>query len=148
MTQTNQGADLQILSAQDRLDIQELIAEYCHYEDSGEAEAWADLYTSDGRFVGGGGKLAVGREALVEFATRRWADKPQVHNWIHWTANVVIRPTADGANVRSFQMVVECDGANYRVHKLSGKDDVVRKENGRWRFYERRVFTLPFEATD
>ncbi len=136
------------LSAQDRLDIQELISEYCHYEDSGDAEAWADLYTSDGRFVGGGGKLAVGREALVEFATRRWADKPQVHNWIHWTANIVIRATEDGASARSFQMVVECDGADYRIHKLSGKDDVLRRENGHWRFYERRVFALPFKADD
>jgi uncharacterized protein (TIGR02246 family) len=147
MSTTEAETPVQIvpLTAQDRLDIQELISEYCHYEDSGDAEAWAELYTSDGRFVGGGGKLAVGRAALVEFATRRWADKPQVHNWIHWTANIVIRATPEGASARSFQMVIECDGSRYKVYKVSGKDDVMRKENGRWRFYERRVFALPFE---
>ena len=150
MQTVNQGniAETPTLSAQDRLDIQELISEYCHYEDSGDAVAWAELYTSDGRFIGGGGKLAIGREALIEFAIRRWADKPHVHNWIHWTANIVIRATPEGAEARSFQMVVECDGASYRIYKISGKDDVLRKENGRWRFYERRVFPLPFEPAN
>lgn len=145
MSDTN--AALTKLTVEDRVEIQELIAQYCHYEDSGDAEGYAGLYTTDGRFVGGGGKLAVGHAALVEFATRRWADKPQVHDWIHWTANIVITPTTDGAEVRSFQMVIDCAGGSYRVHKLSGKHDIVRKENGRWRFYERKVFALPFAET-
>lgn len=132
------------LTVEDRVEIQELIAEYCHYEDSGDAHGWASLYTSDGRFVGGGNKLAVGYEALLDFATRRWAEKPQVHNWVHWTANIVIRATPEGAEVRSFQMVVEVKDEACRVHKVSGKHDLVRKENGIWRFYERRVFPLPF----
>lgn len=133
------------LTAQDRVEIQELIAEYCHYEDNGDARSWADLYTADGRFVGSGDKLAVGREALVEFATRRWADKPQVHDWVHWTANVVIRATPEGAEARSFQMVINCKDSGYNIQKLSGKHDLLRREDGRWRFYERKVFALPFD---
>lgn len=134
------------LTLQDRADIHDLIAQYCHYEDSGDAEGYASLYTTDGRFLGGGGKMAMGYEALREFAERRWADKPQVHNWVHWTANIVIRATPGGAESRSFQMVIECKDGTYKVYKVSGKHDVLRKENGQWRFYERKVFALPFEA--
>ncbi|MBC2665285.1 nuclear transport factor 2 family protein [Novosphingobium flavum] len=145
MTETAAPAGITPLTVEDRCAIHDLIAEYCHYEDSGDAAGWASLYTTDGRFVGGGNKLAVGYDALLEFATRRWADKPQVHDWVHWTANIVIRPTAEGAEARSFQMVVECKGDNYRIYKVSGKHDILRKENGQWRFYERRVFPLPFQ---
>jgi uncharacterized protein (TIGR02246 family) len=139
------GADH--LTAEDRLDIHQLIAEYSHYEDNGDAASWGALYTADGRFVGSGGdKEIIGRDNLVEFARRRWADKPQVRKWIHWVSNVTIRGTADGAASQSFQMTVEAQAdGGYRIVKLSAKSDELRREDGKWRFHVRRVVPLPFE---
>ncbi|MBC2665842.1 nuclear transport factor 2 family protein [Novosphingobium flavum] len=138
-------ARLTELTTSDRVEIQELIAEYTHYEDNGDAAAWAALYTADGRFVGSGNKLIVGRDQLEEFARSRWNDKPKVRKWTHWANNIVIRPTAEGAEATSYQMVVETNGDTNHIVKVSGKVDELRRENGRWRFYERKVMHLPAE---
>jgi len=129
------------LTAADRVEIQE----HTHYEDNGDAAAWAALYTEDGRFVGSGDKLIVGRAKLEEFAASRWADKPKVRKWTHWACNVVTTATPEGAEARSYQMVVETNGAANHIVKVSGKLDELRREDGRWRFYERKVYTLPAE---
>jgi hypothetical protein len=133
------------LTAEDRLDIHQLIAQYSYYEDNGNAEAWAALFTVDGRFVGSGDKLIIGRDNLIEFARRRWEDKPQVRDWLHWVSNVVIRPTADGAEADSYHMTIEKRADGHAIGRPSGKSDEFRRENGEWRFHVRRVVTLPFQ---
>jgi hypothetical protein len=135
-----------LLTAEDRLDIHELIAAYSHYEDNGDAASWGALFTRDGRFVGSGDKEIIGRDKLVEFARKRWADKPQVRNWIHWVSNVTMWSTPEGAESQSYQMTVEAqkDGG-YRIVKLSAKADQLRRENGKWRFHVRRIVPLPSE---
>jgi uncharacterized protein (TIGR02246 family) len=134
------------LTVEDRLDIQQLIADYSFYEDTGSAEAWAALFTVDGRFVGSGDKVIVGRDKLAQFAARRWEEKPQVRNWIHWVSNVSIRPSEDGAVSQSYQMTVEAQAdGGYRIVKLSGKVDELRREDGQWRFHVRRIVPMPAE---
>jgi uncharacterized protein (TIGR02246 family) len=137
------------LSAEDRLEIQQLIARYSFYEDSGQAESYASLFTSDGTFFGGGDKTVTGREALARFARERWETRPQVRKWTHWVSNIVITPTPDGAEAKSYSMVVEKngnDGNDYKIVKTSGKHDELRREDGSWRFHVRRVFALPAEG--
>ena len=134
------------LSAEDRLDIHELIAAYSHFEDNGDAASWGALFTADGRFVGSGTKEIIGRDKLIEFARKRWDDKPQVRKWIHWVSNVTIAGTAEGARSQSYQMTVEAkDDGSYRIVKLSAKSDELRRENGKWRFHVRRIVPLPAE---
>src|SRR5207244_2064064 len=55
------------LTAQDYLDIQQLVARYAHAMDSGADNgfAYADLFTLDGEFVSPTGTIR-GREALAE----------------------------------------------------------------------------------
>ena len=134
------------LSAEDRLEIQQLIARYSFYEDSGQAESYASLFTSDGTFFGGGDKTVTGREALARFARQRWETRPQVRKWTHWVSNIVITPTPDGAEAKSYSMVVEKNDNNYKIVKTSGKHDELRREDGVWRFHVRRVFALPVEV--
>jgi uncharacterized protein (TIGR02246 family) len=134
------------LSAADRLEIERLIALYNVYEDTGNAEAWVDLFTKDGTLIGGGGKApAVGRDKLIEAARRRWKDRPEVRSRVHWVSNVEVTPTADGAAAHSYQMTVEKQGETYRICRLSTKVDELRRENGEWRFHLRRVGEFPLK---
>ena len=139
------AAETAELSAEDRLEIQQLIARYSFYEDSGQAESYASLFTSDGTFFGGGDKTVTGREALARFARQRWETRPQVRKWTHWVSNIVITPTPDGAEAKSYSMVVEKNDDDYKIVKTSGKQDELRREDGIWRFHVRRVFALPAE---
>ena len=134
------------LSVEDRLEIHELIAAYNHYEDNGDAQSWAALFTEDGGFEGSNNKKVQGRATLLEFAKRRFIDKPQTRNWVHWVSNVVVEATADGASAKSYQMTIEAQENGYKIHKLSLKLDELRKENGAWRFYMRRFGALPPES--
>lgn len=134
---------VQELTADDRNEIRELIARYSHLEDSGDAEAWAELFTTDGSFTGSKGNVVQGREALRDFAADRWL-RPEVREYVHWIGNVVITPTEEGAETDSYQMLVQVNAdGGCSVRKLSGKHDRLRREDGRWRFQNRAVTPLP-----
>jgi uncharacterized protein (TIGR02246 family) len=126
------------LTAEDRLDIQQLISEYSFHEDSGDAAAWAALFTSDGSFIGAGRPPVTGTAALVAFARKRW-ERPEVRARTHWVSNIVIRPTAQGAAAESYQLTVDKIGKEFRITSVAGKSDELRRENGKWRFHIRRA---------
>jgi hypothetical protein len=131
-----------VLSAEDRLAIHQLIAEYCVHEDSGAAKEWAALYTRDGRFISKAGKATVGRDALVAFATERWK-RPEVHRWVHWVSNVTIKPIPEGAEAFSYAMVVaKAEDGTFAIVNMQAKRDTLRIEDGAWRFHVRQVERL------
>ncbi|BBB01349.1 hypothetical protein RVR_8718 [Actinacidiphila reveromycinica] len=131
-----------VLTAEDRLAIHQLLAEYSVYEDSGAAQEWAALFTSDGRFVSKAGKETVGREALAAFATERWK-RPEVRRWVHWVNNVTIKPVPEGAEAFSYAMVVEkSEDGTFSIVNVQAKRDTLRVEDGAWRFHVRRVEVL------
>lgn len=138
----NVNVKLGTLSADDKLEIQELIAEYSFHEDTGNAEAWGALFTADGRFCGRNKPPVVGRDNLIAFARKRWETKPQVHHRAHWVSNIIIRASQDGATASSYQMSIDKDEDAYRIVSLTGKEDELRKEDGKWRFHVRRVVPL------
>jgi hypothetical protein len=125
------------LTAEDRLEIQQLIAMYGIYEDSGDAEGYASLFTVDGGFYGRGKDPVVGREKLVEFMKWRW-QQPHFHNRKHFMVNTIINGTAGGAEALSYRIQIDRDGDDFKVAGLSVRHDVLRRENGKWRFQMRR----------
>jgi uncharacterized protein (TIGR02246 family) len=130
------------LSAADQHEIRALISEYSIHEDCGNAEAWAQLFTSDGSFYGSGKPSVHGRDNLLASAHRRWAERPEVHGRVHWVSNIIITADPLGARASSYQMTTkEIDGVN-RITAVSGKEDILRKENGKWRFHVRRVVPI------
>lgn len=139
------GAPTYELTTEDQLEIRQLISQYSFYEDTGDAEAWGSLFTSEGRFIGSADNEIIGRDKLVEFARKRWKEKPKVHKWLHWVSNVVISPGEHGAKSQSYQMTVEVMDEGYRIVKLSAKSDEIRKEGGKWLFHIRRVVPMPLE---
>jgi uncharacterized protein (TIGR02246 family) len=60
---TSLAAEKNIVRAQDRVEIEQLMWNYIHALDSGNAEAYAALYAPDGQF-GRGATAVKGREAL------------------------------------------------------------------------------------
>jgi hypothetical protein len=126
------------LTAADRLEIQELIARYSQTEDQGDVEGWVDTFTVDGTFQPPLPANAIsGRGALEKFATARF-QRLDAGNASHWNINIIISPSAEGAQARSYEMVVELlpDGT-FRVRSVEVKSDQLRVENGHWRFKSR-----------
>lgn len=136
------------LSAEDRFEIQDLYAAYAFRYDRGEAEAWADLFTSDGTFGRAGEEPAQGREELERFVAENLGANPGV---THHTSNVVAEPDGpDRAIGGAYALVVRVDedGAVRLRNVGTYQDELVRTPAG-WRFAA-RVFTsgLPTESID
>lgn len=131
------------LSADDRMDILELYARHNHAIDGGDVETLIALFTADGGFVQpGSGRLYAGRDELRKFFLRRTA-RSDVRNYVHWTGNVMITPSAAGADVRSYGMLVENTADGHRIRNASLKIDELRQEGGQWRFHLRRAEPWP-----
>jgi hypothetical protein len=129
------------LTADDRLEILQLHAQYSLYEDTGQCEAWAGLWTADGSFLGKRGDIVAGRENLLRFIRERWA-KPESRNKAHWVSNVIITPAPDGADCMAYGMLVAKTADGFRILQVQGKKDKVRREDGKWRFHFRESWPI------
>jgi uncharacterized protein (TIGR02246 family) len=141
MNNDEQSQSVVELTAEDRCDIQELISEFNFHEDAGNAEAWTALFTVDGCFVPPGKQPIEGRQKLLEHATHRATEKLEAPKQ-HWSSNVVIRRTSDGAEVRSYQMTTGKHAGGNHIRALAVITDELRRENGKWRLHLRRI--VPF----
>lgn len=125
------------LTAEDRIEIGELLARYNHAIDHFEAEEWASLFTQDGVLSANGSVRASGREALVAYvAARREAGGPRIR---HVLTNIVIDPAGDGARVRAYVLAYRIDDWTGMPYVLGEYDDELVRQAGRWRFRLRRM---------
>lgn len=116
------------LTAEDRMEMIELVARYNHAIDSRDAETWADTFTEDGRFYAPPNHDVRGREALIEFI--RSFGSPGGH---HWTTNFEIEGDRDDAT-----MLVE--SIFVRGNEVGGRGqyrNTMKRVDGRWKFAER-----------
>ncbi|MBV9325845.1 MAG: nuclear transport factor 2 family protein [Chloroflexi bacterium] len=129
------------LTAEDRLEIQELLHRYMFILDAGEHHelgyGYADLYTEDGTF----GTRPPGREALAAAAGRA-ADGTysEVHqrgpqNQIHMNVGEIIVPTEDGAKGISYLLMI--DGPANQIYWAGWYEDVYARTPKGWRFKSR-----------
>lgn len=116
------------LTPQDYTEIQQLYARYAHAIDTGDGEGWARTFTSDGVF--GNRK---GPDALAEFVRNFY--KSNNGNIRHWNSQLVITPTAEGANGTTYFFLLD---VSTRAITTTGiyKDTLVKTPDG-WRFKER-----------
>ena len=119
-----------LLSAADRLEIEELVYRYNHATDSGDGDARADLFTEDGVFVAAG-RDDRGRDAIRE-GTRASGRR-------HWVNNLVIDGQDDEATIACYLMLFDVQG---RRMQITGRyRDTVQRVGGAWKF-ARREFTV------
>jgi hypothetical protein len=117
--------------------IRELLAEYCFHFDSGDFEAWLNLFTEDGAFdIGPHGRF-VGRPALRTFLSMipLTGGSPMLK---HCVMNSIVR--VDGASATARCYVVVLHGGTAVGITLAGRyEDQLVKVAGAWRFQERTV---------
>jgi hypothetical protein len=129
------------LTAEDRLEIQELLHRYMFILDAGENHdngyGYADLYTEDGSF----GTRPPGRESLAAAAGRAPdGSYGEVHqrgpqNQIHINVGEIIVPTEDGAKGISYLLMI--DGPANQIYWAGWYEDVYVRTSKGWRFKSR-----------
>jgi 3-phenylpropionate/cinnamic acid dioxygenase small subunit len=124
-----------MLSAEDRLEIHELIGLHGHLMDEGRFDRLGELFTAEVVYdvtLLGGGELR-GPGAIADVGRALGDGNPVAHH----VTNVVVQPgtDADTARVVSKGLGVTTDGT---VGSVTYEDDVVRTADG-WRIARRTV---------
>ena len=122
------------LTTQDYVEIEQLYATYNHAIDSGDAEAWAATFTSDGSF----NTRFTGKEGLMGFI-KLWREKMNGANRRHWNSNLRITPSAEGANGTVMLMLLDVSTKPPSIASTGMYTDVLVKTPNGWRFKNRVV---------
>ena len=132
----------------DRQQIEELMWRYARALDTGNAEAYAALYTTDGQF-GSGANATKGREALKQMiaAPRQRqagaepaAPRPQLY---HTTANhQVVVTDKDHARLDAYHITLAAGAGPQTPPRVAGVGrsiDELERVNGQWLIKSRNV---------
>jgi uncharacterized protein (TIGR02246 family) len=135
------------LTVADHVEIQGLHARYAHSFDGADAEAWAALFTPDGRFVPPGLEPVVGTEELRAFIAARSQDAPGMR---HVIANVVAEPDGDQARGSAYFLVFRLGGdGQFRLRNFGRYEDRYERVDGGWRIASRDIVgELPLDLVD
>lgn len=125
------------LSADDKLEIQELETRYYFTVDHDDLDGWVAAFTEDGQFESPFGN-ATGAEAL-----RTWIEGFHKHaaGNRHMWLNHLSEEDGEGARSVSYFLVVDA-GNQPTLGAIGEYESQLRKEGGRWKF-SRRVLKLP-----
>ena len=130
------------LSAEDKMEILDLLARYSRAIDRGDAEGWAATFTEDGFFEALGtpsGGVARGPAELRDFIMRR---DPAGRPVRHWAGNVVIEGDGDSATLRAYGQIIHV-GEEGRVEVTGIYHDTLLRVGGEWKFSQRRFRADP-----
>ena len=122
---------------EDLEEIRQLFVDYGRHLDSGDVQAYAELFADEGEVLLGPIGRAKGRAAIVELMTtvKARAATPS----FHLVTNPVIRLDGDRATSEVLWTVIRPDAAGKLEVAMFGRhyDELVR-ERGRWRILKRR----------
>jgi len=128
------------LTADDYIAIQQLYANYSHALDKGEAERFAATFVEDGEFTGGrpAGRAnetrtpLKGKEGLANMGSRGGGR--------HFTANLVITPTPEGAKGSCYLLLFNARNVPATITETAIYDDTLVKTPQGWKFKKRVVW--------
>lgn len=125
------------LASDDILAIQKLIADYNHYVDAGDGEAFAELFVEDGS-LDTGFNVVKGTDELSGFADVVPTMAPGAR---HLVSNVSIDGDGDTATAKLYlQMYSTAGGAGETKLVISGVyADTLRRNGSTWRFVTRKL---------
>jgi uncharacterized protein (TIGR02246 family) len=119
---------------EDRDEIRQLIARYCHLVDTHQTQAWVSLFSEDALLVIGD-RRTQGHDALTALCNGLVAlyEKQPMR---HVVDNVVVDVDGDVATAQSYLQIVS--PGSPPVFMQSGRyHDQLRRADGRWVFTER-----------
>lgn len=124
------------LTAEDRLDIQELCVRCNYCADMADTAGFAGLFTADGVLEVATGAVR-GQKALRAFIAQHAQSSPGTR---HFITNIFVEATDDGARVRAYYQSLQGEGHDLlRIVGLGRyEDSVVRSAQG-WRIASRKV---------
>ena len=136
--------------AQDRAEIDDLLARYLFALDWQDPQMYGDVFTSDGVLVWAGGTVT-GRSAIVqEMGNMKAADErtnattPTLRPFKrrHFISNFVVRIEGDRATARSLWFEFSNDNADRRPYlgAYGHLEDELRRVDGRWQIARHQVF--------
>ena len=97
------------LTAEDRLDIQDLYWRYAHGQNFADAELFASAFTEDGVFRVSPTQASVGRAEIAEFISGSFAGRVGDSGRRHWHNGWRITPSPEGARGRVYWLVFDHD---------------------------------------
>ena len=122
------------LTTDDLVEIQQLYARYNWSLDSGDAEAYAATFTTDGVFNNNNG-----HDAIVKFAQGFHAGLGS--HLKHWNTNLMITPSPGGANGQVYLVLVDYATKPPSIFtSATYADELVKTPQG-WRFKKRQTKT-------
>ncbi len=128
-------------SSSDRLDIHELTARYAWSLDTGDTDAFVNCFCTEGELVWdvfestGRWRGAAALRRFIEY----FRERPESAGRQHLVSNVIVTPTAAGADARSYVGVAMRRGDGpHALHVMGHYEDELAREDGRWLF-KRRV---------
>ena len=140
--------DEALRQARDRAQIEELMWRYARALDTGNAEAYAALYTTDGQFSSGA-NATKGREALKQMiagprqrqaGAEPAAPRPQLY---HTTANhQVVFIDKDHARIDAYHITMAAGAGPQTPPRVAGVGrsiDELERVNGQWLIKSRNV---------
>lgn len=127
-------------SAQDRMEIEALFADYAWALDTADVEAVLTLFSDDavmqdpfGRFVG------LGPDGIRRFFEGLF-ERPEFAGRIHWVSQLVLTPIAEGYRADSYALVpASFPTGAVNLHLMAFYRDIVVRQGERWLFRERLV---------
>jgi hypothetical protein len=136
----DQSKAVRKITADDYIQIQQLYATYAQALDKGEGELFASTFVEDGEFTGGraaGRATEVrnpikGREALTKMGSNGGTR--------HFTANLVITPTADGAKGSCYLLLFNARKIPATIIETAIYEDTLVKTTAGWKFKKRVVW--------
>lgn len=125
------------LRLEDRAEIHDLYARYAYAFDGADADAWADLFTPDGRFSPPGVNPVVGTVALRAFVNERSSRTPGMR---HLMANVLVEADGDDARGRAYFVCYRLAGdGRFRLRNFGRYEDRFARHGQSWRIADRLV---------
>jgi len=122
------------LTSADYTAIQQLYARYNSTIDHGDAEGWANTFTSDGVFAGN----FKGHDALVGFVNN-WRTNMNGAARRHFSADLIITPSAEGATGNVSTILVDLATKPASINGYVTYSDVLVKTPAGWRFKSRAI---------
>jgi hypothetical protein len=143
-----------VLTPQDYIDIQQLVARYAYEIDNctNNGYDYADLYSADGWFSasrdGRVGNKSQGREKLAAAArgNMKTCDEVPWKGISHLLVNHVITPAPGGATGKVYLVAIGLDGEPTKVEAQGHYEDVYVKTPQGWRFQSRLHMLAPGQA--